>query len=37
MLASRPSDVAHVAKFFYHKASNRKVSNHSNLKILSRK
>ena len=37
MLASRPSDLARVAKVFNHKVSNRNVSNHSNLKILSPK
>ena len=35
MLTFRPSDLAHVAKVFDRKVSNHKVSNHSNLKILS--
>ena len=37
MLASRPSDFARIAKLFNRKISNRKVSNYSNLKILSPK
>ena len=37
MLASRPSDFARVAKVFDRKISNRKICNHSNLKILSPK